>query len=319
MSVFTPRQALFLILLTISWGVNWPVMKLGVTDVPALTFRAMSIWVGVPILLLIVLMLKVPLRIPRAHWRELFWLTFTNMLVWHTFAILGVAALSSGRAAILGYTMPVFSAVIGWWLFQARLTLPQTLGVLAAAGGVSLLLWHEFARLAGAPLGAGMMVMAAAVWAYGTQRLRRTTIPAHTLTLTVWMVTLTGVLLALLALVFESSHWVAPTPTAWAAIAYNGVVIFGFVHAAWFFLARTLPPIASTLSVMMIPVLGVLSGAWWLGERLFWQDWAAMVLLAAAIASVLWPTRSGPAAATASPEPVRPPAGPSASARSGTD
>ena len=62
-------------------------------------------------------------------------------------------------------------------------------------------------------------------------------------------------------------------------------------HAAWFYLARSLPPVASTLSVMFIPVLGVFSGALWLGEVLHWQDWAAVVLMVVAIASVLWPAR----------------------------
>ena len=36
---------------------------------------------------------------------------------------------------------------------------------------------------------------------------------------------------------------------------------------------------------------GVFSGAWWLGEVLHWQDWAAVALVMVAIASVLWPTR----------------------------
>jgi drug/metabolite transporter (DMT)-like permease len=35
----------------------------------------------------------------------------------------------------------------------------------------------------------------------------------------------------------------------------------------------------------------VFSGAWWLGEVLHWQDWAAVVLVLVAIASVLAPGR----------------------------
>ena len=79
-------------------------------------------------------------------------------------------------------------------------------------------------------------------------------------------------------------------PAAWA-IGYNAVLIFGYAHAAWFYLARSLPPVASTLSVMFIPVLGVFSGAVWLGEVLHWQDWAAVLLVVVAIASVLWPAK----------------------------
>ncbi|MFM1948333.1 MAG: putative inner rane transporter YedA, partial [Pseudomonadota bacterium] len=66
---------------------------------------------------------------------------------------------------------------------------------------------------------------------------------------------------------------------------------FGFAHAAWFYLARSLPPVASTLSVMMIPILGVFSGAWALNETLHWQDWVAMGLMVVSIASVLWPAK----------------------------
>jgi hypothetical protein len=55
--------------------------------------------------------------------------------------------------------------------------------------------------------------------------------------------------------------------------------------------AGDLPPVASTLSVMFIPVIGVFSGALWLGEVLYWQDWTAVALIALAIATVLWPAR----------------------------
>ncbi len=48
---------------------------------------------------------------------------------------------------------------------------------------------------------------------------------------------------------------------------------------------------------MMIPVLGTVSGAWWLGETLHWQDGAALILMGVALASVLWPARKSGGAA----------------------
>jgi drug/metabolite transporter (DMT)-like permease len=102
--------------------------------------------------------------------------------------------------------------------------------------------------------------------------------------------------MAVLAAVFESSRWQLPNADAAFAIGYNAVLIFGFAQAAWFYLAKTLPPIASTLSVMMIPVLGVFSGAVWLREAVHWQDWTAVLLMMVAIGSVLWPRRAAVAA-----------------------
>jgi drug/metabolite transporter (DMT)-like permease len=289
MQQLTRQQLVVLVLLTLVWGVNWPVMKLGVTDYPALTFRAISIWLGLPVLALALLLLKVPFRVPRRHWGELLWLSATNMFVWHACIILAVRTLSSGRAAILGYTMPIFSALIGALLFQAVLTRRGWLGVGAAALGVALLLWHELTQLAGRPLGVVLALIAAATWALGTQLLRRTRIGLPTLTISFWMTALTALVMSLLSLAFERAQWRMPPASVNWAIAFNAVAIFGFAHAAWFWLARGLPPIASTLSVMMIPVLGVFSGALWLGEQVHWQDGAAVLLMMVAIASVLWP------------------------------
>ena len=295
MQKLSRQQLVVLVLLTLSWGVNWPVMKLGVTHYPPLTFRAISIWLGLPILAVTLLAARVPFGVPRRHWPELLWLAATNMFVWHACIILAVQTLSSGRAAILGYTMPIFSAVIGAVLFHAALSRRGWVGVSAAALGVALLLWHELTQLAGRPLGVLLALFSAASWALGTQLLRRTRIDVPTLTISFWMIALTAVVMTVLSVLFERHQWGPPDAVATWTIAFNAIVICGLAQAAWFYLARSLPPVASTLSVMFIPVLGVFTGALWLGEVLHWQDFAAVVLMVVAIASVLWPARTAQA------------------------
>ena len=301
METLTRKQWALLVPLTLAWGLNWPVMKLGVTDYPPITFRALSLWLGVPVLGGVLLAMKVPFRIPRRHWPELLVLGATNMFVWHVCIIVALKELSSGRAAILGYTMPIFSALLGAWLFGTRLAGRAWLGVGAAALGVALLLWHAIAGMSGKPGYMALALFAAATWALGTQLLRRTRVPVPTLAISFWMTTLTAVVMTVLAVLLERPQWKAPSAPTWAAIVYNAVLIFGFAHAAWFALARELPPIASTLSVMLIPVLGVFSGALWLGEVLHWQDWAAVALMVAAIAAVLSPAAPRTAAPAARP------------------
>jgi drug/metabolite transporter (DMT)-like permease len=291
MHKLSQRQWIVLVVLTIVWGINWPIMKMGVQDFPALTFRAISSTMGLPVLALVLVALKIPFAVPRANWRELFWLAMFNMILWHGLIILAVAALSSGRAAILGYTMPIFSAILGALVFGNKLSTRAWGGVAAALLGVVLLLWHELTALSGRPLGVLMALTAAAFWALGTHKLRRTTLKVPTLTIVFWMTAATTFSMVLAALVFDQGRWKAPSPTNWFGILFNASLIYGFSQAAWFYLARSLPPVASTLSVMFIPVLGVLSGAWWLHETLHWQDWAAVALMAVAIASVLLPQR----------------------------
>ena len=280
--------------LTLVWGLNWPVMKAGVSGLPGLpqaypplTFRSLSMWLGLPVLGAALLWLKVPLVVPRRHWPELAVLALLNMVVWHVFVIISVQHLSSGRSASRGYTMPVCAALWGRGLWGDRLGWQQALGVAAAGVGAALLLAGEYTRMAGAPLAALAVLVSAAVWALGTHRLRRSTIPLPLLTIVFWMTALTATVMLLLSLALERDAWRAPEPHVWGAVLYNAVGVFGFAHAAWFYLARTMPPVASSVSVMLIPVLGVFSGALLLGEPLHWQDWTAVVLMVAAIGLVL--------------------------------
>jgi drug/metabolite transporter (DMT)-like permease len=291
MHSLSSRQWLVLALLTVVWGLNWPIMKMGVTGFPPLTFRFVCLLIGTPVLGLGLWAMKVPFRIPRQYWRELLVLAIFNMFIWHALIILAVQYLSSGRSAILGYTMPIFSALIGAWVFKNQLAQRAWGGVAAAALGVVLLLWHELSNLTGKPIGVVLALIAASTWALGTQLLRRTSIPLPTLTLSFWMTAMTTVVMGILSFAFEFDRWQEPSTTHWVSILYNAILVFGFAHAAWFYLARSLPPVASTLSVMMIPILGVFSGAWALNETLHWQDWAAMGLMVVSIASVLWPAK----------------------------
>ena len=291
----TPLQLWVLVLLTLVWGLNWPIMKWGVSGTvahplayPPLTFRALSMLCGLPVLGVALKLMKVPLQVPRQQMPEILRLVGPNMLVWHVVVIVAIQHLSSGRTAILGYTMPIFTALWGVFLYGEPLRWRQLVGLAAAAAGVVLLLANEFSRMAGAPLAAGALLVAAAVWGLGTQMLRRSASPLPILTIVFWMTAVTTLVMCTLALLFERDVWRAPPPSVAWAMAFNAVGVFGFAHAAWFYLARSLPPVASSLSVMMIPVLGTFSGAWALGETLRWQDYTAMVMMVVAIASALW-------------------------------
>ena len=291
MSVSLSRKELAL--LTLLWGVNWPVMKAGVRDFAPLSFRTLCMAGGVVLLAAMARWQGHSLRVERRHWRELVALAMTNMIVWYVLSIWGIALLSSGRAAILGYTMPVWTAVLGWAVYRERLDARTGFGVAAATGAVALLLGSELSTLSGRPLGTLCMIVAAAVWAMGTHWMRRREVPGSVIVLTFWMMVQALVVCSAIAFVFERHLWVRPPDAVeWAAILYNVFLVFGVSQLLWFRLVGLLPPVASGLSVMLIPVVGLFSGMAMLGEVPTWHDWAALGCVLVAIASVLMPRRA---------------------------
>jgi drug/metabolite transporter (DMT)-like permease len=246
--------------------------------------------VGLPVLWLIIRVNGESVAVPREHWGELTVIALTNMTVWYICVMYGVMLLPSGRAAILGYTMPIWVALLGVLLFGDRPERRLLLGVAAAAAGVSLLLAGEFSAISGSPLGSLLILGAAVTWGYGTHRMRRRRHPTSALVVTFWALLQSWLACACLALLTERGQWDGQASmAAWVAVFYNGVLIFAFTQVLWFRLASTLPPMASSLSVMLIPVIGVFAGTLWLGEPIAWQDWAALGCIVLAIASVLLP------------------------------
>lgn len=287
MTSLTRKDWILLILLTIAWGLSWPIMKIGVRNFPPLTFRTLGMLGGLPVIWLAARLQGASLKIPEGHMKTLVKLAVPNMLIWHLLIIFGVKMLASGRAAILGYTMPVWAVLSGLIFFRQRVTNLAWLGIGCAMAGALLLLSSEFSTLSGQPLGSLLVLIAAAAWGYGTVLVRHTKIEMPTISITFWMLALTTTVMTIAAIVFESADWRIPNSAEWFAIVYNAFIVFGFAHVAWYALARKLPPVASGLSVMMIPVLGVFSAAWMLHETPHWQDYGAMLLILAAMSTVL--------------------------------
>lgn len=65
------RQLVLLVILKLVWGLNWPVMKIGLSSYPPFAFRARYIWLGLPVMILGTVALRPSFVVPRANWREL--------------------------------------------------------------------------------------------------------------------------------------------------------------------------------------------------------------------------------------------------------
>lgn len=88
-------------------------MKYAVLTYPPLTFRGISMLLGIVAIGLYMMLRKDPFYVPPQERGPILKLVLGNMLIWHLFAIYALKFLTSGRAAIIGYTMPIWAMLIG--------------------------------------------------------------------------------------------------------------------------------------------------------------------------------------------------------------
>ena len=294
------KQAWALLALTLMWGVNWPMMKLSLQEMSPLYFRASTMLLGAGWLFFYVRRSGERMWPVGREWTAIAVLALPNVLGWHTLSIFGVQELASGRAAILGFTMPIFTVLLGAAFFGERITPRMRVAVVCASIAIALLLWHEVARISGRPAGIAWMLSAAVCWALGTLMFRRAQFTLSPLVVTVWMLLLGSVAVWSLALSLEPLPDITRfSMPMWVSLAYGVVINYGFAQLIWFGMARTLPPATSAMSIMAIPLVGTLSATLIVGEVPHWRDWLAMGFVMMAIASVLWPARRTPPLSTA--------------------
>ena len=298
-SVISRQQLIGLVGITLMWGINWPMMKIALREVSPMYFRGVTMGLGAVWLLFYFRFQGLRLW-PQTlrEWRDIVLLGIPNMFLWHALSILGVMSLPSGRASILGFTMPVWTVVIGVMFMGAQFTPRIIAAVVATLAAIGLLISHEFTVLQGQPMGILWMELGALSWAVGTLWMRRISFTMPVQSLTVWMMLISSPMILLVGASTETWPTWELSPLAWGSLAYAVLINYGFAQIIWFGMARDLPPATSAMSIMAVPVVGTLSASLLIGELPHWQDYAAMVCVVLAIAAVLLPQRS-PAAKAA--------------------
>jgi drug/metabolite transporter (DMT)-like permease len=289
-----PRRLWWLLAgLTFAWGFNWTAMKVALGEVPPWTFRTLCLGFGSAVLFLALRVGGQRLAVPPGQWRRLAMLAFFNITCWNVLIAFGMTMIPSGRAAILAYTMPALAIPLSVWILGERLTLRKLAGLALGMAGLALVLGEAAMGLGSAPLGSLLVLGAAASWALGVVLQKRYPMAMPAGAYSAWIMLLGGVPIFVCALLFDDLGALTKIGL-WPAlgVVYNVLVAFAWAHWAWIKLATSVSVTVFSLSMLVIPVVGVISGMLFLGERPSWAEYAALALVLGSLLSVAVPRRA---------------------------
>lgn len=272
---------LLLIGLTVFWGLNWPFMKLALLDIPPWTFRTMCLVGGGCLLLLLTVawgerITFSPRLLPTLAPTAMF-----NITGWHLFSAYALLHTESGRAAIIGYTMPLWASVLSVLVMHVQIGRRELAALGFGMAALALLVQEDLMRLSASPVGTLLMVGAAVSWAIGTLMVKRfAPWPLPVTALTGWQQLIGSVPIVIGMLLIDPAP--APSTWSWPAILgalYAITVAMVFCHTAYFKLVELLPAHVAAISTLATPVVGVVSGALILGEVVGAAEIGALVLV----------------------------------------
>lgn len=283
---------LLLIGLAIGWGINWPIMKFIIAEIPPLSFRGFCLMLGGFGILGVARFSGLSLRIPIGYTQKILWVCLLNIIGWNVFATYGLSFLPAGRSALLGYTMPIWAVLLSLWVLRDKFTARVGIALLLGVGGIVALMSESLLSWFGGPVnrdlltGALFMIVAAWSWATGTVLMKYWKIPMNSVALTGWLLLLASIPVLIAAFFIDGLPQKMPSTMVLWGVVYNVFIAFMFCYWAWVRLVSLVPVSVSSLSSLITPLIGIISGILILGEEPGWPEFIATFLILGAVAVV---------------------------------
>ena len=256
--------------LCVVWSSTWLVIKVGLRDLPPVSF------VGIRFLIAIVVLLAVSIGRTRLlpKGRDYVVLGVTGILMFavnYTLLFWAELHVSSGLAAVLQATIPIFGMIFAHWMLPDEpLRLQKLAGAIVALGGVAVIC----GRLLGfnGPLafwgGLGVVVGAASA-AYANVLVKARSMQLAPAMLAAWQMIFGVAPLLLLGFVVDGNparfHW---TPTSVFCLLYLAVIGSALTFLLLYWLLPRLT-VAQLQSISLITPPGAVMLGWLLGGETF--------------------------------------------------
>ncbi|HEX6434992.1 MAG TPA: EamA family transporter [Gemmatimonadales bacterium] len=256
------------------WGSTWLAIKLGLRDLPPLTFAGIRFLVAA--LLLAAIALAQGLRLPteKRDWSLLLYTGFLSITLNYALVFWGEQYISSGLAALLSATVPLFGLPLAHrYLSSEPLTWRKLGGVLLGLVGMGTVFSGELGNGGTLALWAsGGIVLAALATAQAgvLVKVRGTHIEPSVLA----GVQMAGGCMPLLlgGILFEGNplrfHW---TPLAFGALAYLTILGSVIAFLMYYWLIRHTAVSGVLMVPLVTPLVAVLVGVLFGGEAIGWH------------------------------------------------
>src|SRR5712691_1942610 len=103
------RAKLLLVLCGVTWGVNWPLIKIGLTGFSPWSYRLLAFTIGAAALIAVVRLTGRSLAVPRGMtWVHLFVSSMLNVAAFGLFSTFAMLTATTSRVAVVSYSFPVW-------------------------------------------------------------------------------------------------------------------------------------------------------------------------------------------------------------------
>lgn len=244
-------------------GLNWPIMVTGlqsITPIWMAAFRVGGAAIAVGVVALVTRNLVVP---PRSDWPMMISVSVFRLGTVMVLVFFALRLVPAGRASVLVWTTSLWTVPMAALFLGERMTKRKWIGVLVGIAGVVVLseIWRNDWSETSVAVGVGLLILAAIVSAGTAVHIRRHDWTIRPLQALPWQLVGAVIPLIMLGLIVDGSPQIAwSTRLVWIMV-YQSILASGIAFWAQIVVLRNLSPVSANLTMMGVPVLGVVSSS----------------------------------------------------------
>ena len=261
-------------------GCNWPLLALGLEEISPLWLASMRL-LGATVLIFIVAGATGNIHPPRRADRAVILsVAFGRLIIVMVLVFIALQLVPPGRSSVLVWTSSLWTVPMAGTFLGERMTRQRWVGLAAGVAGIVVLVepWHAPAE-AGAWVGYGLLLTAAVAQAATAVHVRAHRWVSSPIELLPWQLLVASVPLTAFTVAREGLPTVDWSPWLVGIVIYQGALATAFATWAQLTVLRRLPAVTTNLTLMMVPVVGLLASAAVVGEQLTLQAGVATVLI----------------------------------------
>lgn len=278
------RESFFPVLLALLWGFNWPAIKIALQELPPFVLRSIGLGSASILLLVVALLLRRRLAVGSSSVVPLILAGTLNIAGFNIFTAFAQLSTTTSRAAILTYTMPIWSVVLAALILREPIGRDKVIAVIVGAIGIGLLAIPIFES--GKTAGVISPLLAALAWALGTIVLKKWPLKGDPIATTAYQLMIGAAISFVCVLASGQTVPHSVSAEVAGAMMFHIVCATAGAYVLWFVILARNAASTSALLSFAVPVVGVLSAMLLVGDRPSILDIVgfAAILLAASFA-----------------------------------
>jgi drug/metabolite transporter (DMT)-like permease len=269
------------VFIVFTWGLAWPINKVGLSYMSPLWYTAIRLMVGTATMMGLVIIVN------KFKWPQLkdypliLVIGLLQISLYILLANIGLNYLPAGRSSLLAYTTPLWVMPAATLFFQEEGGAMRWLGFILGVGGLFLLMspwemnWADHRVL----FGSAMLLLASLSWAISMLCARYMHWNKSPLELIPWQLLVGTIPIVLFAWIKEPTISIDWNTTLVLSLIYTGILVTGLSYWSGLVINKELPTIVVSLGFLIVPAFSLLVSSAFMHEAITLTTGIAMLCI----------------------------------------